>query len=158
MPFLTHFKQCFIKGYSNSINPLRPRQNECYFTDDTFKCIFMNENVSILIKISLKFVPKVLINNIPALVQIMTSRWPGNKPLSEPMMVRLPTHICITRPQWVNKGSHLTPVSKCIIRPSFIFASPIMHHASDSDITCIAQQVRAKTWRCDENISLFFSL
>ena len=27
---------------------------------------------------------------------------PGDKPLSEPMMVRLPTHICITRPQWVN--------------------------------------------------------
>ena len=27
---------------------------------------------------------------------------PGDKPLSEPMIVRLPTHICVTRPQWVN--------------------------------------------------------
>ena len=50
----------------------------------------------------LKFVPKGPINNIPALVQIMAWRRPGDKPLSEPMMVRLPTHICVTRPQWVN--------------------------------------------------------
>ena len=27
---------------------------------------------------------------------------PGNKPLSEPMMISLPMHICVTRPQWVN--------------------------------------------------------
>ena len=26
---------------------------------------------------------------------------PGTKPLSEAMLVRLPTHICVTRPQWV---------------------------------------------------------
>ena len=42
------------------------------------------------------------ISNIPALIQIMAWRRPGDKPLSEPMMVRLPTHICVTRPQWVN--------------------------------------------------------
>ena len=29
--------------------------------------------------------------------------WPGDKPLSEPMMVSLPTHIYVTRPQWVKK-------------------------------------------------------
>ena len=39
-----------------------------------FKCIFLNENVLILIKISLKFVPKGPINSIPALVQIMACR------------------------------------------------------------------------------------
>ena len=55
-----------------------------------------------LIEISLKFVPKGPINNIPALVQIMAWHQPGDKPLSEPMMVRLPTHICVTRPQRVN--------------------------------------------------------
>ena len=38
------------------------------FPDDIFKCIFLNENVLILIKISLKFVPKGQINNIPPLV------------------------------------------------------------------------------------------
>ena len=36
-------------------------------------------------------------NNISALVQIMVWRWPGDKPLSEPMMVSLPMHICITQ-------------------------------------------------------------
>ena len=38
-------------------------------------------------KISLKFVREVRSNNIPALVQIMAWHWPGDKPLSEPMMV-----------------------------------------------------------------------
>ena len=84
------------------INTLRPRQNGRHFTYDIFKCIFLNENASIAIKISLKFVPKGPINNIPALVQIMAWRRPGDKPLSEPMMVNLLTHICVTRPQWVN--------------------------------------------------------
>ena len=39
-----------------------------------FKSIFPNENVWILIKISLKFVPKGPLNNILALVQIMAWR------------------------------------------------------------------------------------
>ena len=47
----------------------------------------MNENAWISIKISLKYVSKGPINNIPALVQIMACHQPGNKPLSEPMMV-----------------------------------------------------------------------
>ena len=49
-------------------NTLRPRQNGRHFPDDTFKRIFLNENVRISIKISLKFVPKGPINKIPALV------------------------------------------------------------------------------------------
>ena len=75
------------------INTLRPRQNGRRFADDAFICIFLNENVRISIKISLKFVPKGPINNIPALVQIMAWRRSGNKPLSEPMMVSLLTHV-----------------------------------------------------------------
>ena len=86
-----------------NFNTLRRRHNGRHFADDIFKCIFLNENVWIPIKISLKFVPKGSINNIPALVQIMAWRRPGDKPLSEPMMFSLPTHICITRPQWVNE-------------------------------------------------------
>ena len=84
------------------INTLRPRQNGSHFPDDIFKCIFLNENVRILLNILLKFVPKVWINNIQPLVQIMAWCWPGDKPLSEPMMVNLLTHINITRIQWVN--------------------------------------------------------
>ena len=69
------------------LNTLRPRQNGCHFPDDIFKCIFLNENRWISIKIALKFVSKVPINNIPVLVQMMAWRRPGDKPLSEPMMV-----------------------------------------------------------------------
>ena len=81
------------------INTLRPRQNGHHFTDDTFKRIFLNENFRISFKISLKFVPMGPINNIPAFVQIMAWLRAGDKPLSEPMTVRLPTHICVTQPQ-----------------------------------------------------------
>ena len=86
------------------VDSLRPRLNRRPFANDIFICIFLNENVWIPIKISLKFVPKGPINNIPALVQIMAWRRPGGKPLSEPMMVSLPTHICVARPQWVKYG------------------------------------------------------
>ena len=87
--------------WQDFINTLRPRQNRRHFADDVFKYIFLNENAQTSLKISLKFVPKVRINNISALVQIMAWRRPGDKPLSEPMMVNLLTHICVTRPQWV---------------------------------------------------------
>ena len=83
------------------LNTFIPRQNGRHFPDDIFRWIFLNENVWIAVKISLKFVPKGPINNIPALVQIMAWRRSDDKPLSETMMVRLPTHICVTRPQWV---------------------------------------------------------
>ena len=87
------------------VNTLKPRQNGRHFADDTFKHIFLNENVRISILISMKFVPKGPVNNIPALIQIMAWRQPGDKPLSEPMMVSLLMHICITRPQWVKRHS-----------------------------------------------------
>ena len=103
------------------LNTLRPRQNGCHFADYIFKCISFNENVWIPIKISLKFVPKGPINNSPSLVQMMVWRRPGAKPLSEPMMVSLLTHICVTRPQWVNTlrprqdGQHIAEdIFKCI--------------------------------------------
>ena len=76
---------------------------------------FGNENVRISIKFSLKFVPKGPINNIPALVQIMAWRRPGDKPLSEPVMVSQLTLICFIRPQWVNyyrKKRSLIPIDK----------------------------------------------
>ena len=52
-------------------------------------------DISILTKISLNFHAKGLINTIPALVEIMAWHQPGNKPLSEPMMIIILMH------QWV---------------------------------------------------------
>ena len=49
-------------------NTLRPRRNIRHFADDIFKCFFLNENVRISIKISLKLVPNGPIDNFPALV------------------------------------------------------------------------------------------
>ena len=83
-------------------NTLRPRRDRRHFADDIFKHIFLNENVIISTKISLKFVPKGPIKKFPAVFQIMAWRLPGDKPLSEEMMVSLRTQICVTRPQWVN--------------------------------------------------------
>ena len=97
-PFCMNCPQCKFDNF----NTLRPKQNGRHFPDDIFKWIFLKENVWISIDISLKFVPRGPINNIPTLVQVMSRRLWGDKPLSEPMMVKLPTHICVTRPQWVD--------------------------------------------------------
>ena len=56
------------RNYTGTLTHCNPGQNGCNFPDDTFKCIFMNENFYILIKISLKFLPKGPIDNKPALV------------------------------------------------------------------------------------------
>ena len=50
------------------LNSLAPGKNGHHFADDIFRCIFMNEKFWILIKISLKFVPKGQIHINPALV------------------------------------------------------------------------------------------
>ena len=76
-------------------------QNCGKFADDIFKFIFFDENVWISLKISLKCVPRVQINNIAALVQIIAWHRPDDKPLSEPMMFSSLMHIYIIRPQWV---------------------------------------------------------
>ena len=87
-PFYSLWCRYTSQNCYHCVHTLRPRHNGRHFPDNTFKPIFLNENIRISIKISLKFVPKVPINNIPAFVQIM--------------MVSLLTHICVTRPQWVS--------------------------------------------------------
>ena len=82
------------------VNTFTPRQNGRHFADDVFKWIFVSGNVWISIKIWLKFAPKGPMYNISVLVQIMAWRRSGDRPLSEPMIVSLPTHIGVTRPQW----------------------------------------------------------
>ena len=67
-------------------NTLGPRQDGRHLAN-IFKRIFLNDFFQKSIAISLKFIPKGPIENIPALVQITAWRRPGDKPLSEPMMV-----------------------------------------------------------------------
>ena len=107
---------CIISLHSqvhpNHINTLRPTQNGRHFADDIFICIFVNENGWVSINISPNFIPKGEINNMSALVQIMAWRRPGDKPLSEPMIVSLLTHICVTRHQWFNHQQALCVLAR----------------------------------------------
>ena len=58
--------------------------------DDIFKWIILNENGIILIRISLKFIPKGPICNKSALVQAVAWRQTGDTPLPEPMLTQFP--------------------------------------------------------------------
>ena len=67
---------CFIDIWSiartctihHVVNSFSPGQNGRHFADDVFRCILVNEEFGILIKISLKFVPKCPIDNNTTLV------------------------------------------------------------------------------------------
>ena len=72
----------------NVFGTSRPTQNYQHFTDDIFNA-FSGMKIS--------------------LVQIMAWRRPGDKPLSEPLMIISLTHICVTRAQWVKAGCRPWP-------------------------------------------------
>ena len=83
---ITH--PCMTSTWFISVNSSRPGQNGYRFADDIFRCIFVNEKFCILIKISLKFIPKGPIDNNPELVYIMAWRRIGDMLLSEPMLAK----------------------------------------------------------------------
>ena len=103
-------------------------RNDHHFVDDIFRCIFLND------EISLKYIPCGRIENNPALVQITTQSRTGDKPLFEPMMANLLMHICVTRYQWVNtsrsknKWYTYTSLNKVINVPGNNFY-PVWHQA-----------------------------
>ena len=108
----------------NLLNTLRPRQNGHHFPDDIYKCILLNGNVWIPIKISLQFVPKVRINNIPAQVQIMVS---------------LLMHIYVT--QWVKGFMPINQSWSCSLTYAYMCHHSTMQgsHRQASKISMIFQ-------------------
>ena len=62
---------------------IEAQTNGRHFSGVISKCIFLNENARMSIIISLEFVPKIPIDNAPALVQIIAWRLTGGKPLYE---------------------------------------------------------------------------
>ena len=93
----THFTMAASAHKANlneihlALNSLRPRQNGHHFAGQISSAFSWMKMLEFWLKFSLKFVSKGPINNIPALVQIMAWRQPGDKPLSKPMMVSLPS-------------------------------------------------------------------
>ena len=80
--------QVFARSLAAMILTHWGRDNMAIISQTTFSnAFFLNENVWLSLKISLKFVPEFRIENIPTLIQIMAWRRPGDKTLSEPMMV-----------------------------------------------------------------------
>ena len=77
------------------LNTLRSEQNGRHWADDIFNCIFLNENVGVMIQIWLKFVPGCPIDNKSALVQVMAWCLTGTKPLPELMLTKLHDAICM---------------------------------------------------------------
>ena len=67
---------------------------------------------------SLKFAPKGPINNIPALVQVMAFRRSGDKPVSESIMFRLLTRICVIqrRRLKLSIGEYIIPIFSLVKR------------------------------------------
>ena len=105
--FVNRCKMAVILFRLQCVNALRSRQNG-RISQTTFSSAFYWMKIyELQLIIHWSFVPKGPINNIAALVQIMGRRRPGDKPLSEPMLVSLPTHICVIRPQWINCRSPL---------------------------------------------------
>ena len=75
---------------------------------------------------------------------MMAWRRPGDKPLSEPMVVRLPMHICVTRPQWVNHALFLALSVHCT-ECTICFT----HAGSVPPVLCMLCKVRVEWKNCE---------
>ena len=96
-------------------NTLRPKQYGRHIADNIFKCTFFNENMWH----SLKFHWALFLS-----VQLTVSKHrlgsrQGDKSLSEPLVVRFPLHICVTRFQCVYIWFMLSLNAKCYALPRY---------------------------------------
>ena len=65
MSCTSYFNICIL-----IVNILKQRQTSCHFSDNIFRCIFLNENVWISIKISVNYVLKGPINMVNLLMHV----------------------------------------------------------------------------------------
>ena len=78
----------WIRAQATKSQHISPWTKWLPFCRQHFLCNFMNERFGIFIHISLTFVPKNLVYNRSALVQVMAWHWTGDKPISEPMLTQ----------------------------------------------------------------------
>ena len=150
---------------------ISPGQNGLCFADDIFSCIFVNQKSFILIKISLKFVPKCPIDNNPALFQIMAWRQIVTSHYLNQCLPNTLMHIYSTRGRWVNlRSSHRWPDSVEHPSPSYsqwnlnfhekltVPYCPIFIKASQKTIPMCLWSIDDSNLRCIfwyENINIF---
>ena len=85
----------YIDNIEYQVNRSPPGQNSRYFTDDIFRCIFVNEKFCIY-NISFMFVPKGPIDNNSVLVYIMAWRRVGASDYLNHCLPDSVTHIYAT--------------------------------------------------------------
>ena len=73
-------KMVAILSRTRRVKILRPEQNGRHFADNSFKCIFLNKNVSVSNKMSMKNVPRCLIERKASIGSGDGLVLPGNKP------------------------------------------------------------------------------
>ena len=61
---------------------------------------------------------------------------PDDKPLSEPMMIKLPTHICVIRPQWFSYSKDVCLVNG---KKNYALRSATFNYTFSSQVTSIFQ-------------------
>ena len=130
--------------YAIYVNTLRFRHNNRHLAQDIFPSFCLNGNVWTLLKMSLKCVTGVRINDIPVLVQIMVWRWPGDKPLSD--------IFCVTRTQWVK--SVLQSQSGEWTGETLSIYSPVlaMHSALVKEPNITMCRLLRMSWKLFQNI------
>ena len=80
------------------INTFGWRKSWHQSADEILKCFFINEKYHIFIQISLRFIPKGPINNMPSMVQIMPWRHSDDNQLSDDSVVYWYIYIWNTQP------------------------------------------------------------
>ena len=94
--------------YTGSYKHTEAEQHGNHFADNSFKSIFLNEMHEFRLKVPWSLFLRVQFK----IIRRWFRKWRrGDKPLSEPAMVRLPTNICVKWPQWVNLGFYFVYVS-----------------------------------------------
>ena len=106
----------------------------------------------------MKFVPKGPVHNIPALVQMMAWHKPGDKQLSEPLMVRLLMLICVIQPQWVKCCPvHTWGLDLVITVPADGLAPYGARPSAGTFMTTKLDMIRHKVYPTVDDLNMFFS-
>ena len=98
----------FVQQQLHHLNTLRPRQNDRHCEDHIFKRIFLIEIYCICIRNSLKYiyVSRVQLSSCQGWFRWCLGAEQATSHYLKQYWHGLLTHICVTRPQWINTREH----------------------------------------------------